>query len=248
MNYGLNAHEELVWRREFPNCDCGKPETRENLVFVYPPREFRNQADAVADTLQSAMDYLGDITDSNPTRWFRDSRVVIGYTQAKSKARWKSNNIDEHWVWIPWKDQYLTKKDEPLDVCSHELVHDFYRICRLHKSNECWGECFCEFLRGPVKNIMGLDGKKWWRDKIRDKRSGKQNWGNVAGQFVLSAKEKYGAAHETDEDFADRFIEDREAIRKFVTSLFADFANRPLSEEFTPTSKMWKNDSDKGKI
>lgn len=238
MNYGLNSQEKHVWCREFPNCDCEKPETRKDLVFVYPPSEFKNQAQVVADRLQSAMDYLKYITDSNSTKWFKNSRVVIGYTHTKSQPEWKSNDIDEHWVWIPWKDQYLVKKHEPLDVCSHELVHDFYRICRLHHSNKKWGEYFCEFLRGPVKNIMGLDGKRWWREKIEDYRLGRQNWGNVAGQFILWAKEKYGGSDETDQDFVDRLIEDQEAIRRFVTSLFTDFANRHLSEKLKPTSKM----------
>lgn len=43
---------------------------------------------------------------------------------------------------------------------------------------------------------MGLDAKGWWYEKINDKKSGKQNYGNVAGQFVLGAKEKYGASFE----------------------------------------------------
>lgn len=212
--------------------------SEEDLVFVYSPIGFRNQADVVADRLQSAMDHLKFITDSNSTKWFKGSRLVIGYTRTKSQPMWKSNSIDEHWVWIPWKDHYLIKKHEPLDACSHELVHDFYRICSLHVSNQKWGDYFCEFLRGPIKNIMGLEGKLWWRQKLDDNRLRKQNWGNVAGQFVLRAKEEYGVDEETDEDFADRFIEDREAIRGYVTSLFADFANRPLNEEFKPTSKM----------
>lgn len=38
--------------------------------------------------------------------------------------------------------------------------------------------------------------------------------------------------------FADRFIEDKRAIKEFVTYLFASFSHKPFSSAFVPTSKV----------
>jgi len=236
MNNGLNEEEKRTWDNRYSYCK--HIELREDLVFVYP-NEFRGEADIVANKLQDGMDYLKYVCDLNSTHEFR-RRTVIGYRHPNDEGGkeccpgWLPN-----WINIPWN--YLYKKpeqNEPLDACSHELVHPYYNRSLLHNSNEEWGDCFCEFLRGPIKNVMGLDGKAWWREKIKDKKSDKQNWGNVAGQFLLKAKEKYGAAKETDGDFADRFIEDRGAIKDFVKFLFDSFSELPMCLAFYPTTKV----------
>jgi len=203
------------------------------LIFVYP-KDLLGQASEIADRLQKATDFLKYVTSIDPVRDFR-SRLVIGYTKQSSQPNW--SGIRGNRIHIPW-DKYLNVPNEPLDLCSHELVHPFYNRSPLHDSNERWGNCFCEFLRGPVKNVLGLDGKTWWFEKLNDKRSAKQNYGNVAGQFLLKAKGKFGSPNESEELFADRFIKDRESIKEFVAYLFKEFSHRKLSSEFVPTLKI----------
>ena len=85
---------------------------------------------------------------------------------------------------------------------------------------------------------MALDGKGWWREKLDDTRSSKQNHGNVAGQFLLRAKEMYSRPMEAEDDFVDRFIEDTEAIREFIVYLFMRFSQKSFSSEFVTTTKL----------
>jgi hypothetical protein len=231
MDEKLTPHEQKVLSDQFPDCD--RIERRDDLILVYP-KDSLDQARGIAGKLQKGMDFLRYVTSIDPTRDFH-SRLVIGYTKQSSQPNW--SGIRGNRIHIPW-DKYLNVPNEPLDVCSHELVHPFYNRSPLHDSNEKWGNCFCEFLRGPVKNVIGLNGEIWWLEKLNDKRSGKQNYGNVAGQFLLKAKGEFGNPNETEEDFADRFINDRESIKKFVAYLFEEFSQRRLSSEFVPTSKI----------
>lgn len=226
----LNPHEERIRKEQYP--DCEKSEEREDLIFVYPS-QFKEKADIVANKIQRAVEFLKYVCDINPKQEF-GSRVIIGFTDQSTHPNW--SGIGGNRIHIPW--QYLGKKNEPLEACSHELIHPFYNRSKLHESNEEWGDCFCEFLRRPAKNVMGLDGRGWWHQKIRDKRSDTQNWGNVAGQFLLKAKEKYGTASETDDDFVDRFIENWEAIKKFIKLLFETFSELPMCLAFYATTKI----------
>ena len=231
MSDRMSAHETKVRTAQFSKCE--RFESRQDVVFVFPS-ELAGDAATIANRLQSAMPYLKDVTRIDPTEEFC-SRVVIGYSEACTQPNW--SGVKGNRVCLPWA-KYLNRENEPFDVCSHELVHPFYNRSALHQSNERWGDCFCEFLRGPVKEIMALDGKGWWREKLDDTRSGKQNYGNVAGQFLLRAKEMYSRPMEAEDDFADRFIEDTEAIKEFVAYLFARFSQKPFRSEFVPTTKL----------
>lgn len=230
MSNNMNPHEERVFKNQFPNCD--NSELREDIIFVCPS-VFKGNIKYIADKLQSAADFLKCLTGINPKDDFQ-SRVFIGFTDQSNQPNWSGRYGNR--IHIP--ERYLNKEMEPLGACSHELVHPYYRCSPLHNSNEKWGECFCEFLRGPVKNVMGLDGNSWWQEKIEDTRSNTQNDGNVAGQFILKAKKRYGGSDETEIDFIDRFIEDPKAIKDFVSYLFSFFSERQLSSEFNATSKM----------
>jgi hypothetical protein len=232
MKNKLNPKENEVWRTQF--SECIKLELRQDLIFIYPDG-FAGPVSYVADKMQSSMDFLKDVTTISPIQEF-GSRVVVGYTRKATQPNW--SGLGGNRVHLPWKDEYLNKKSEPLDVCSHELVHPFYNRSPLHQSNEYWGDCFCEFLRGPVKQTMGLDGRNWWKEKLHDYRSGKQYYGNVAGQFLLKAKQMYWDFNEAEDKFIDHFIEDRESIKKFVEYLFIKFSHKSFDTEFEPTSKM----------
>jgi hypothetical protein len=227
----ISSHENKVRTQQFPGCE--RMELRQDVVFVFPS-ELTVDAAAIADGLQSAMSYLKDVTLIDPTQEL-GSRVVIGYSVTCTQPNWSGRGGNR--VCLP-QAKYLNMENEPFDVCSHELVHPFYNRSRLHQSNERWGDCFCEFLRGPVKEIMGLDGKKWWREKLADTRSDKQNYGNVAGQFLMRAKAMYSKPMEGENDFLDRFIGDIEIIKQFVSYLFAEFSGKSFSSEFVPTTKV----------
>ena len=231
MNTDLSQHENKVQANQFAACERAEP--RQDLVFVYPSY-LTGDAVSIADTLQSAASCLRYVTSIDITQEL-GSRVVIGYSKTSTQPNW--SGVRGNRICIPW-NKYLNSENEPFDVCSHELVHPFYNRSVLHQSNERWGDCFCEFLRGPAKVIMGLDGKAWWREKLSDMKSGKQNYGNVAGQFLMKAKKMKAMSGETENDFADRFIEDIKSIKEFVMYLFESFSQKPLSSAFIPTSKV----------
>jgi hypothetical protein len=230
MGNGANKGERTVWEAQFP--DCERVEQRHDVIFVYPATLMRDTK-SITDHLQSAMDYLKHVTNIDPSDYFT-TRVIVGYTRQSTQPNW--SGIKGNRVHVPWK--YLDKEDEPLDSCSHELVHPFYNRSSLHDSNEKWGDCFCEFLRGPVKHVMGLDGISWWHKKLQDEKQKKDNWGNVAGQFLLKAKEELGNAGESPEDFADRIIQSPDDVKTFVFFLFDRFSELTMSSEFRPTSKV----------
>jgi hypothetical protein len=210
MNYNLSSHEMSVQTNHFPECNGVEP--RPNLAFVYPP-EFSGDAVSIANTLQSAMLYLKKVTGKDPTRKL-GSRVVIGYNKQCTCPTWSAREGNR--IRLPW-NKYLNKEKEPLDVCSHELVHPFFFVSPLHEINEFWGEGFCDFLRGPLKNFMGLDGNEWWRRKVKETRDNKQDrGGNAAGQLILRACECCGVVIET-----DQLVDDLGAIREFVNDLYS---------------------------
>jgi hypothetical protein len=245
MDGDLDRKEQDARRREFPDCDAVIH--KEDLVFCYPSVDFRQDPDEAANRLQDGIDYLKEVTGLDPTYWF-SCRVVIGYTDRKTQPRWRSNKKGQHFVFLPWgvgtwANKLMEPPDEPFHACAHELVHPFYRISELHVSNEEWGEIFCEFMRGPVRQVMALDGKGWWRKKIEDNRSNRQNWGNIAGQFLLRAFKLYRSQEESEDVFIDRFIDDRSTMKEFVAFLFDRYSHRPICLGFYTTTKMKLRDS-----
>ncbi len=228
MNFDRDSHEQKILNTQFP--DCTKLEKRDDIILVYSD-EFQGDIYETANTLQATTDFLKYVTYLNPTEFF-NSRIIVGHYKNASQANWSGKEGNR--IYIPLEYEYLKQK-EFLSSCSHELVHPFFRVSRLHDSNERWGEGFCDFLRGPVKNLMGLDGKGWWKKKIEQAQSDKQDrGGNAAGQLVLGAWKEHGAVYDIDR-FIKWFIDDREAIRTFVKSLFDRFSDCSMSEEFRST-------------
>lgn len=232
MNDDLNDHENSIRINRFPFCD--RFEDTEDLVFAYPSGEFVGDAGSIANELQCMMNYLKKVTGLNPTKKL-GSRVVIGYrhpSQGRGTGRqgnWSKR--DGNRVFLSWGYLEDFDKGEPMDICSHELVHPFFFVSPLREINEFWGEGFCDFLRGPLKNLMGLDGNQWWREKIKQARDNKQDkGGNAAGQLVKRAYKWCKVVNER-----DQFIDNQAAIREFVNRLFERYAHRPMSEEFRPT-------------
>lgn len=236
----MNEREKNTWQERY--SFCRNVEERSDLIFVYPP-EFGNVAKPIADKLQEAMDFLKNITELNPTKFF-DQRTVIGYRHPNNEGGndcspgWKPN-----WVNIPWK--YLKKANEPLDSCSHELVHPFFRCSPLHDRNEGWGDGFCDFLRGPFKKIVGLNGDDWWHlmmKAAKDNKDGEYHY--PAGQFILIAYAEYGKSYGS----IDHLIDNHKAIKDFVKYLFSNFENVSLSTYIQPSPKMIKKWKSRNKI
>lgn len=223
---------------------CDNIQEREDVIFVYPD-EFSNNPNITADLMQEVMNYLRQITEINPTIIFAQ-RVVVGYRHLedigghKTQPNWIQNRVS-----IPWG--YLIKPDEPLACCAHELVHPFFRCSPLHNKNEGWGEGFCEFLRGPIKKILGSDGENWWKKMIKCFQDGvNSSYCYPAGQFVIKAYSDYALVNRS-RTIKD-LINDQEAIRDFVKFLFDSFEKTSLSTYFTPSPKMKEKWAKKGKI
>ncbi len=157
MNHDLNDHEHQMWKKLYPDCD--KYVCRKDVISFYPS-VFKDDADIVADKLQSSTVYLKDVTDVNPIEKFR-KKILVGYNKQATQSTWSSSG---NRIFLPWVR--LNKKNQPLHDCAHELVHPFYNISQLHDKNEPWGDTFCEFMRGPIKNLVGQEGKDWWQEKI----------------------------------------------------------------------------------
>jgi hypothetical protein len=241
MTNELTEHEDSIRVSRFSFCD--RFEATEDLVFAYPSGEFDAEPQAVANTLQQGMDYLKDLTDLNPKQVL-GSRVVVGYRHPSQpggtgrQSTWSGR--DGNRVFLSW--QYLDYENEPMHICGHELVHPFYRVSPLHDKNEGWGEGFCDFLRAPVINFIGLEEESdiWWAEMIRAAPERENKPGthqNPAGQFVLMLAADHGSANEADQ-IASMLINRQDYIKEFVMRLFQDFADRRLREVLTPTDDM----------
>ena len=228
----MNEKEKYTWNKTFPNCRHNRES--EDVIFVFPD-DFKKSPGATIDELQRVVDFLKDVTGIDPTEFFAQ-RVVVGYSN--KGLGWSQNRIN-----VPLK--YLSKPEEPLDACTHELIHPFFRASPLHDSNEGWGEGFCDFLRGPAKNFVGLDGNEWWQRMIK---AAKQNINSEyhypAGKFVLKALEE----HRSSCSSIEALIDDHAVLKAFVGFLFSKFQQRSLSTYIEPSLKMKEKWSDKGKI
>jgi len=230
MNCDITKSEKILLEKNYP--DLKNVEGRDDIILVYN-ENFKEDICEIANSLQDAVDFLKYVTCLNPTNFF-NSRILIGHNKNANQANWSGR--DGNRIYILWEDKYF-KKDEFLHSCAHELVHPFYRLSPLHRSNEKWGESFCEFLRGPCKHIMGLDGQTWWNENIDKYQKGEDAYRNVAGQLLTYAKSKYYNSL-TMEVCINEFIDDRKKIRSFVLSLFEEYRSKSFCEIFTPVPKM----------
>jgi hypothetical protein len=231
MNYDITDSEKRILVKRFP--DLKNIEGRGDIILAYD-ENFMEDIYEIANTLQDAVDFLKYVTDLNPANFF-NSRILIGHNKNTSQAKWKGR--DGNCIYVCWESKYF-QKDEFLHTCSHELVHPFYRISPLHKSNEKWGEPFCEFLRGPCKHVMGQDGQTWWKKYISDHlEKGKDTYRNVTGQILMHVKSKYYDSDNIDVCIKE-FINNRKKIKQFTLSLFEEFRSKSLCEILTPVPKM----------
>jgi len=237
MDNGLSSHEEKVRAEQFPDSDL--LEQREDLIFVFPGC-FSKDGGEVANQLQSSFNFLKDITSVDPTTELK-SRVVIGFTKQSTQPNW--SGLKGNRIHLPWNK--LSKSCEPQDACSHELIHPFYRCSPIHDRNEGWGDGFCDFLRGPLKNKMGLDGNSWWEKMIEaGQRTPKGEYSYPAGQLVLKLFEKYGDCGESVNDL----IKNKAALKSFIKFLFCNFKETSLSSFIKPSPEMINKWNKKGKI
>jgi len=251
----LNIYEKYIGENQSPLCNNFIE--KNDLVFFYSNMVYEESyAYEIANTLQQIYDYSKFITNLKPTQYFCNSRVIIRWLKDQNKrgdARWKSEpDRKGHWINLSW--DYMTMEDEPLKICSHELVHPFYRVSTLHTKgniwggNEGWGEGFCDFLRGPIFNHIGLEGnqgERWWNKMIYAFETNNNGiYHFPAGQFVLY----YLNFCKTDKNSLNKFINDQYAIRKFVKFLFEEFAERPLTSVFKTTPAMEEKYRSEGKI
>ena len=225
----LNKHELDLWNKR--DRDCDSYAVTEDFVFAYPSGFFAD-LEPVKAGLQNAMVFLKEITGLNPKNCLH-SRVFVTYSRDAKSSTWSAREGNR--VRIP--NKYLGMKNEPLDTCSHELVHPFFFVSPLHKSNEPWGEGFCDFLRGPVKHVMGLDGKGWLEKMVSEVNNQKSTHQAPAGELVLMAQRAL-TKDENLERFTKWFVDDPVSVRAFVTFLFIAVSERRLSTVLDPTDQM----------
>lgn len=228
----MNSKEERDKERY---SRCNNIQERKDLIFLYP-NEFNKDPYETANAMQEAVDFLKRITYLDPTTFF-DQRVVVGYRHFNDENGYKTNPIwTPNRINIPWS--YLDHQDEPLDSLTHELVHPFFHCSPLQNNNKEWKEVFCQFLRGPLKTVVGLNGDHWWQKLINNAEKETNSDRNPAGQLVLKAYEDYTTTH-TSKSIRD-LMRDCGAISAFVKSLFSRFENISLSTYMTPCTKMIK--------
>jgi hypothetical protein len=228
----MNTKEERDKERY---THCQNIEDRDDLIFVYP-NEFNKNPSGTADVMQEAMNVLKIITMLDPTTYF-EQRVVVGYRHFDDKNGHKTHPIwNPNRISIPWP--YLGHQDEPLDSLTHEFVHPLFHCSPLQKNNEKWKEPFCQFLRGPLKTVVGLNGDHWWQRLINNATKATNSDRNPAGQLVLKFYEDYKTTYGS-KSISDS-IRDIGAISTFVKSLFSRFENVSLSTYLTPCTNMKK--------
>ena len=243
MIQNLTTNEECIAKTQHREC-VGRYVLREALVFSYPMFMGTSSAERVADTLQVAMNYLREVTGLNPNRIF-SSRVIILWMKDRDKvgkATWKSVKEENgtyigHRISLSW--DYMTKPNEPYSICAHELVHPFYRISKLHKSNEHYGEGFCEFLRGAVLYAMGLEeqGLEQWGDRIEAAGNKKGKSWKIAGQLISMLAES-PPNHTEMCQIVDSLIKDKKHIKEFANYLFNQFAEQSLATALSSVYKL----------
>lgn len=213
---------------------CNNIQERTDLVFIYPS-EFSKDPNVIANKLQKCVDWLKNITSIDPTEIF-GQRVIIAYRHQNDEGGDKQHPIwTKNRISIPWK--YLNKLEEPLYSCTHELVHPFFRCSPINNRNEAWGEGFCEFLRGPLNRLLGLNGLGWWLKTIKvAEKNIDSSYMYPAGHFVLKAYEDYKTTYGN--KTLDDFINDDKAIGAYVKSIFFRFQSISLSTYITPSPKM----------
>ena len=215
--------------KEFPDC-IPNPIFTEDLIFLYP-KDFIGKPEETLELLQRTFDLLKKLTDLNPTGKIpsetNPSRITIGFHKKCTQLAWTGRG--GNCIYIPWKR--INDKDEPQAGCTHELVHPFYRISELQEGeNEVWGEPFCDFLRGPLKNNIGLDGIGWWKEKIKEAENKEDDnrAGTGAGLLILEAKEICRGNDFDSYRFVEEFIDDYSNLRDFIQRLRKEYSLTPL--------------------
>jgi len=233
----LDLKEDKVLRDQFSICN--NIDLREDVIFTFPS-VFKGDVKHIADKLQSTADLLKYLTNRNPANYFK-SRIIVGFTEKSRHPNWSGTKGNRIQVPIG----YSKKENEPLDACSHEIVHPFFRCSPLHNKNEGWGDGFCEFLRGPIKNLMDLNGDELWRQMIKAANDNiDSEYHYPGGQFILKAYEYY----EKLDVSINELINNNKAIRGFIEYLYSNFEHASISTFIKPSPKMIKKWKNKGKL
>jgi hypothetical protein len=225
----MSKSKENIDKARYHHCDNCKES--DDIIFLYPSN-VKGHPDSVMCTLQKIMDFAKNITDLNPTKFF-DRRTVVGYRHPdddngqKCVPGWNPN-----WVNIPWDTSNI---NEVIDMCTHELIHPFFGCSPINDRNGGWGEGFCDFLRGPAKKLIGLDGDGWWRDMIKAAENNKDDeYHDPAGKFILKAYEEFGNNSFSMQQLIDR----QEIIKEFIQYLFSNFRSNSLADYIKPSAQM----------
>lgn len=166
---GLSATEEKCWRKRYNSCD-GIVVTK-SLVFVFPKADFppggKNGRDphAICQDLQKCWDHLQCILEVDPVSDKYGTRIVVGYRDPRDEGGADCNAGFEledvgsgekcPYINIPWG--YRDRINEPVECCSHEMVHPFVASKPLADMSEKWVEGVCDFLRVPLLRVVARE-------------------------------------------------------------------------------------------
>ncbi len=193
----LTPAERACLTERYNHCAPERVHGTADLVLAVA-REFEEtrpgRTKEVADTLQRAVIYLRRVTQISLR--LSGNRLVVGYRLENPPCSPGFDirpfaNSEVGWINVPW--HYKDHQNKPLACCSHELVHPFFHFSPLHRNkNEAWGDGYCDFLRGPVLEVMGLDGRAWTRSMICCAHGKGDQYHDPAGQFALAARARVG--------------------------------------------------------
>lgn len=148
-----------------------------DFALVYLRSEMRNTFDVerTKKTLQGIINFLKEITSlklgEGEGNKRLDPKVLIGYRHPdnldsdETLPSWVSDNT----IKLPW--DALGEEKQPVEACTHELVHPFLHMTEVGD----WGEGFCDFLRIAIVEKFAprleweIDGRLYgWRGFMRE--------------------------------------------------------------------------------
>lgn len=202
------------------------------FILAYPKDKIIHgfASEETGQKLQAIINFTRDVTGLDPKHY--GSRIIIGYRRDEDLDPREGNPswVPDNTIKLPWG--YLQCSDQPIEACTHELVHLFFHMSELHKDEKAqnWGEVFCDFLRIKVSEHLEFEKdfvKKWLAELGAEKGDWKQH--GKALRLLAEFKREYG----------DKGVA-KENLRQFIQLLFENpkTFHKKIAEEITQEEKI----------
>lgn len=202
-----------------------------DFIFIYPEDGIREKFDLeeTKDILQCIIEFIRDVMGLNLKNQEFDSKIVVGYRRDEDL---ELNEINPSWVLdntikLPWG--YLKNRDQPIEACTHELVHPFFYVSELNKDKEAskYRDVFCDFLRIKIGEYIKFKKNftEIWLKELKEK---KNDWEQHGRSLRLLAEFKQQYKNKS---------KDKENLEQFIRFLFKNAEKfcekiaKPITEE-----------------